>query len=406
MFSWAATKRKHHQAAPGVQVFATKLRKKIYAKYNIKVIRRAMWLLRRKKMSYSEISEGRIVFEVYYCCEDNNGLVATVETVLAALKMIDKVISPSRLSCEIQKQQHIVDVPSRIQLYEFFNLMLLAVSSIDVEEAIKSNSTNLDKEEARSDISLPNFDQLFMTSNQKALQYLDKQYQSSIFKEVKPTSETMQTEDIVSAAPRRELRMLSLEQFRAFSPSLEFSQAQLHQARGRAVTFKSRTSSSVLTDFKQFSPCALQTDVDREDLQSRCTSNKARWQSPQKQSLRHRFVQMSTTANKPSAGERNDRMFNEKGCIKSVLKAREALYTSFSSIPPLTTSSSSSSILVNTPQTQFPESGRPQTAPETTTWSREPIVRPEELQQHQGQIDNLRWNFLRLKPRIIPSRNQ
>ncbi len=79
-------------------------------------------------------------------------------------------------------------------------------------------------------------------------------------------------------------------------------------------------------------------------------------------------------------------------------QAREALYTSFSSIPPLTTSSSSS-ILLNTPQTQFHEFGRAQTAPETTTWSCEPIVRPGELQQHQGQIENLRWNSLTLKPR-------
>ena len=293
------------------------------AKYNIKVIRRAMWLLRYRKMSYNEISEGRIAFEVY-CTEDDNGLLANVETVLSALKMADKVISPLRLNHEIQKQQHIVDVPSRIQLYEFLNLMLLAIKPADVEEKIVSNSTNLEKEQVLDDVSLPDFDELLMTSDQKVLQFLDKQYKSSIFKEVKPaTAESMHAEDILSAAPRRDLRMLSQEQFRAFSPSLEFSQAQLHQARVRALKLKSSREIAPLS-FGQAAGVP-QKDFDSDNLQSRCISSKARCRSSQKQSFEPKFAQISiATSKKSSTKEAKDRIFNEKECIKSVFKGQRS----------------------------------------------------------------------------------
>lgn len=360
------------------------------AKHNIKVIKKAMWLLRHWKMSFNEISEGRVAFEVY-CCEDGSGLLVAVETVLSALKMVEKVISPSKLECEIQKQQHIVDVPSRIQLYEFFDLMLLTKNSVHVELEMKSNS---DGEKATSIVSLPNLEQMWMTSDQKILEFLEEQYKLSMYKEVNPASETIEEEHVVSSAPRRYLKALSQEQLHAISPSLEFSQSQLHQARGRAVVQNGRAAGNFLSlsgSRKKF-PNILEANF--EGAQS------PRWQSPSKRSLRKlaKFPQMNITEEKASTKDPVS-----KECVRSVFKSREALPTSFSGILQLTSDRSASRLFASlqTPYRDF-DTSRPCTEPEPGRRQRpllcEPIVNLEELHQYQGQIDDLRWASLRLNP--------
>ncbi len=373
------------------------------AKHNIKVIKKAMWLLRHQKMSFNEISEGRVAFEVY-CCEDGSGLLVAVENVLLALKMVEKVISSSKLECEIQKQQHIADVPSRIQLYEFFDLVLLTKNSVHVELEMKSNS---DEEKVTSIASIPNLDQMWMTSDQKILTFLDEQYKLSLYKEVKSASETIEEEHVVSSAPRRYLKALSKEQLHAICPSLEFSQSQLHQARGRAVVQSGRSTGNFisLSSSRKSFPSVLQADF--EGPQSQYVSRRARWQSPSKRSLRKlaKFPQMSITEEKASPEQAKHPVFNER--VESALKSRETLPTSFSGILQLTNDSSASR-LFSSPQTPYSDTSRPCTEPEPGRRQRpllcDPIVSPEELHQHQGQMDDLRWASLKLNPAYEISR--
>ena len=368
------------------------------SKYNVKVIRKAMWLLRHQKMSFDEISDCRIAFEVY-SCEDDSGLPADVDTVLSAFKMVDKIISPSKLECEIQKQQHVVDIPSRIQLYEFLSLVPLAHRTSDVDSEMNSDDANCMDDQDSSDVSLPDLNRILMTSDQKKIAYLDQKYKQSLYREVHPTPFTMDTEHTVSAAVRRNHRALAREQFRVLSPSLELSQSQLHQVRGGRVVLSREQYRAVESGSRQPSPSRIQESVQR----SKWASRRGKLQSPSKDLLGK--LTREEKGSVTSIGQ-EEPVFRETGCIKAVLKARKALQTSLCSIPQQRQTSSSTDSLLK-PETLDPLLHRPSTAPELGVgggghpWHFQPVVTSEELKEQQGRISDLRWASLRLSPKSV-----
>ena len=370
------------------------------SKYNVKVIRKAMWLLRHQKMSFDEISDSRVAFDVY-SCEDDSGLPADVDIVLSAFKMVDKIISPSKLECEIQKQQHVVDIPSRIQLYEFFSLIPLALNTSDIDSEINSDGANFVNAQDSSDVSLPDLNRILMTSDQKKMVYLDQQYKQSLYREVLPAPVTMDTEHTVSAAPRRDLRALAQEQLRALFPSLELSQSQLHQVRGGRVVLSREQHRAVESGSRQPSPSHIQESVWR----SKCAQSRAsqRGKLPSKGSLGKLTREGKGSA--VSIGQ-EEPVFSERGCIKAVVKAREALQTNFSSIPQQRLTNTSTDPLCKQ-ETLDPLLHRPSTAPELGVgggghpWHFEPVVTSDELKEQQGRINDLRWASLRLSAKSV-----
>lgn len=201
------------------------------AKYNVKTILKAIFLLHHRQLSYKEISGGRLAFELY-SVEDGSGLPAILTPVFQALKLMDRIMSPSRLEAEIKKQQQYRDLPSRIQLYEFFELVTKCSKQKDatreMEQCVEHKASSMEADNL--DVS-----KMLMTEEQHLLNYLDDCYKALLVKHVEACPLPLQDQSAVSMAPRRMLQSVAKEHSTALLSPLERSQQQLHQTRNGKI---------------------------------------------------------------------------------------------------------------------------------------------------------------------------
>jgi len=101
------------------------------AKDNVKTVKKALQLLRHKVLGFPEITQARITYFLYEN-DDQLGMDADRFTILKALKMCDRVISPTRLDKYLIDISLSVQIPCRLQLYEFLELVSLTVHVDDV----------------------------------------------------------------------------------------------------------------------------------------------------------------------------------------------------------------------------------------------------------------------------------
>ena len=198
------------------------------AQYNVKIILKTVSLLHHRQLSYREIAEGRLAFELY-SVEDGSGLPAEAEPVAQALKLMERVMAPSRLEAEIQKQQHYCDLTSRIRLHEFYELVVKCSKSMDAAKQMDYENKE----------SLPDISKMLTPTDQQVLDHLEERYKATLVKRVEPSPVAADGKRAVSMAPRRILRSLSKEHSWALVPPLERSQQQLHQARNGTAVFSS-----------------------------------------------------------------------------------------------------------------------------------------------------------------------
>ena len=403
------------------------------AKYNVKLIKKALSLLRHKQMTFSEISDARVAFEVHVC-EDGSGMAAELQTVMPSLKLLERVMSPLKLETEIQKYQLHSEVPMRFQMYEFFSLVALCEKCETVEVQMTLSAPNLEGPNAcESDtaLSLPDFDQILMTSDQKVHKYLDSEYRASLYKEVEPTPPVLDTEHIVSSGPRRSLISLAHEQSRALSPSLEESQSQLHRARSGYWVLSPKQYQHHLQDSQESvplqSPARLHIPPEkhkqRDPLHSSCVMK-----SPQKP-IRFNFSRVPqairpapTLCTSPQGSKeqqqacsdgtgRTNKMHElstaiDNVCIvESVIKARSALKSSLASLPQpqlqedkCTSPSQPSGVTLKgygRAQSHTPNKLPQSEETDVHKLHFEPVVSEDEIKLHQALIDELEWNALR-----------
>ena len=391
-----------------------KIFNKYDAEYNIKVVVKAISLLTHRQLSFSEIATGRMAFEVY-SMEDGSGLPAELSPVSQALKLMDRVMAPTRLEAEIAKQQHHCDLPSRIQMYEFYDLsgrcLKLSEAERELEMQIGNNDDNTIS--TASDTSLPDISKMLMTTDQQVLDYLDERYKSSLFKKAEPTpAQPLDDQRIISMAPRRILRSMSKEHSCALVPPLERSQQQLHQARsGRSVL--SATQCASVEEVLSRPRTSLSMDGQTRSTTSRLSQNLIRQRRNQTPSrLTDRPVKDPTFLSKSSPNILINRgeecMYNDvvdSGditdtistiCVESVYRAREAVYSSVASLPqvePATESRRSSTLLTN--KLQRRRLSRRLCTQRLPAVKLTPIVTKEEIRGHQDIISELEWERLR-----------
>lgn len=207
------------------------------ADYNKKAFLKAMSLLKHKRLTFSDISDARVAFELY-SSEDGAGMHASVNVVLRTLKMLDKVISPMKLKSEIQKQQGVVEFSSRIQLYEFFDLVIKCAPSSEVEKELESLASQCSAN-ASDNLLVASFSQLLLTKDEQISSYLDKQYRKSLYKnsEADSTSRVINYKTEHTTSQSEESAAGSRRQIQALIPALEYTQHQLLKARNGFTVF-------------------------------------------------------------------------------------------------------------------------------------------------------------------------
>ena len=366
------------------------------AKYNVKTILKAMFLLHHRQLSYKEISEGRIAFELY-SVEDGSGLPAILTPVSQALKIMDRIMSLSRLEAEIKKQQQYRDLPSRIQLYEFFELVTNCSKQKDatreMEQCVDHKTSSLEADNL--DVS-----KMLMTKEQQLLNYLDDCYKALLIKHIEPCPVPLQDQRAVSMAPRRTLRSLAKEHSTALLLSLERSQQQLHQTRNGKMILPPGQVHATVERFSrpntslplQKIPRKMLPPIEDPPLQSKSAPS-ILLGSCAKMDHEHRGNDMDLTA------------AISKICVGSVQRAREAIGSSIHGclseheLQPYTTTlpgiEEHVTIVTSTSsnteqQLQVRKSNQDGVGVALTA-----IVSKEDLRRHQDRIGELEWERLR-----------
>ena len=374
------------------------------ADYNTRAILKAMSFLNHRQLSYDEISEGRLAFEVY-SVEDGSGLPAQLKPVSQALKLMNRVMSPSKLEAEIQKQQHICDLPSRIQLYEFLDLAIKCTKSQDAEREMEQHIIMAEKEQLQddNDTCLPDISKMLMTNEQQVLDYLNKRYRSSLVKRHVDSSCPVPLDDkrIVSMVPRRKLRSLSREHSCALLTPLERSQQQLHQARSGKMVLSSNQANATVERISRpntslswvyrsrGSGRLTQLSTDRQIPRERLPSV----EDPMRQSKSAPNILLGSSTELCHRREGNDLTATiSKICVGSVHRAREMLGSTFDlfSKHELTTSALPEiehvTMVVNTLPKR--EGARVNGV--------SAIVSKDDLRRHQDRMSELQWERLKM----------
>ena len=196
------------------------------AKYNVRTIKKALQLIRHRVIGFPELSQARMAYFLYEN-DDQLGMDADSSTILKALRLCDRVMSPVQLDKYLIDISLSVQIPCRLQLFEFLEMISLTmrIDSIPTARVADDNTEQDD------------YFQVIQTKEQKAMDILDKQFRASqpMTKVVKdkqkmPIAVSRQSslvqnteyDSVVSVAQDQAADLLS---------SVEISTAHLHSAR-------------------------------------------------------------------------------------------------------------------------------------------------------------------------------
>lgn len=380
------------------------------AKYNVKLIRKTMQHIRHRSLSFADIFDARVAFELY-AYEDGRGIPAELSHLQQALKMVERIMSPSKLQMEIQRYSEVADVPSRLQMYEFFDIVALC-GKTEIEEKRRESEmslqeTNRAKREGTFDLNLPDFDEVLMTTDQRVTAYLEAKYRQSLYRKPIPTPAPLVTDRIIRTNSRRSLTSLANDQSRAITPCIERSQSQLHRVR----------SGFYVLSEPQF--CALHNTLEPTEKvlpKKHGVLDPLSMDSDTRNGAHHKPVrvrlqglpQRKMPTKHPAGAVAKSRSVSEKLkstindiCADSVLRARDALDSSLAVVSPhlqvyqspLETESDSKQ--ESTVVSRARLVSRAQSVQRTDRPILQRVVSGRELEEHQGLIDELQWTTMR-----------
>ena len=196
------------------------------AEYNGKTMKKALQYLKQRTMTYSDIASGRRIFEVM-SSDHPLGLPTEPELILECLKLVNKIISPIRLKYILLTLSQQLDLPNRIKLYEFFDILAVSENIGLVMKSMlsdKNHSNELDTEG------------LFQIDYQRLLSYLNEKYRATLVKPRRrrkdPLSSYRQgTNEYVDSQIRQSLVTSAQHQYNGLLPHIISSTAQAFRAR-------------------------------------------------------------------------------------------------------------------------------------------------------------------------------
>lgn len=210
------------------------------ATYNVKVIKRAMHHIRRRTLSFKDLSKCRQIYEMQTADCPHGISSRDVDKVLDLLKLLDKILSPSKLRHIIKAKSHQLDNARLLQLYDMFDILSLADDMWRAEEEFEKRKKQLPCRRRctymqyhileKDELELP---------YQQLLNNMEAQYKSSLLKNKPRPSRVaaipLHRRDITASyidSKRRERSVTaSHQQGRVLSDCLQRSTSQLLVAR-------------------------------------------------------------------------------------------------------------------------------------------------------------------------------
>ena len=108
---------------------------------NVLVLKRAARLVSLRKLTFTDVNDGRIAFDLYEEEMDHEGLfLKDLNICVRALKMANRHIAPSQLPTELRRATRSPFTPSRLQLHEFLELMTHCETLVETGPAMAYNA--------------------------------------------------------------------------------------------------------------------------------------------------------------------------------------------------------------------------------------------------------------------------
>ncbi|XP_033112915.1 uncharacterized protein LOC117113623 isoform X2 [Anneissia japonica] len=142
------------------------------ADYNINVLKKSLKILNHRLLSFSELNDVRIAFQVYEAA-DMKGMVMDQHTLMRTLKLCNRIVAPLKLMHRIKHLQEFFDEPDRIQFYEFLDLLVLCQLIPEVQIAHQKDGS-LDK--SRELYELDDFEKVCTTLDEKIEDHLNSMF--------------------------------------------------------------------------------------------------------------------------------------------------------------------------------------------------------------------------------------
>lgn len=201
------------------------------ALYNSRVIDKALGMLSNRYLSFQELREVRVAFQLYEH-EDMLGLVIDEHVLLRTLKICGRAVSPVKLKQHIK---HMVrQVPDRLMLYEFLDLLLLCERVSDVQLQPLPQVTGVDKNNL---FKLCDFQAVLSTEDEKKIRHLDHLYEqgslraSSSHRHELPSWRLLHQDFFVDSNPREELVSRQQQRSLELCDHLDHSNKKVMHAR-------------------------------------------------------------------------------------------------------------------------------------------------------------------------------
>lgn len=142
------------------------------AGYNVKLIKRALAHLYHRSLTYNEINNSRIAFHTVTARERQTSLTVDKTQVQMALKMVNKVLAPTKLHHMLQAMSQHFDSPNTLNLYDFLDIVARAEDMMSHDLTTPNNGKTNE----------PNLEALFETPYHQLLTTLDTHYKASLTK--------------------------------------------------------------------------------------------------------------------------------------------------------------------------------------------------------------------------------
>eukprot|EP00026_Physarum_polycephalum_P003668 Phypoly_transcript_03681.p1 GENE.Phypoly_transcript_03681~~Phypoly_transcript_03681.p1 ORF type:complete len:550 (-),score=63.81 Phypoly_transcript_03681:737-2386(-) len=218
--------------------------------YNIRVIKKALSLLIDGFLTLEDLQASRMGFTLYEG-ETCNGIQLEAASVSAAMRVTGKAIAPRKLVAWLDGIEE--DVPGRLQLYEFLDLVKLCNDRTEETKAVPTVTTTVDR--SRAGLFELTDATFLLTPNQKLEKHMNEDYDNTvnlINSQQIPPRETLASAKKSASSHDFSKYSLNTKQNKAVEDGLEFygqlresiKSSSTHVQAARAIRSSSRATST------------------------------------------------------------------------------------------------------------------------------------------------------------------
>ncbi|XP_071831732.1 uncharacterized protein [Apostichopus japonicus] len=204
------------------------------ADYNINVLKKSIDLLNHRLLSFDELSEVRVAFQVYEA-GDMRGMMIDQQTLMRTLKLCGRTVAPLKLMHRVKHMERRLDEPGRLQFYEFLDLIVLCELT-DVISVPDPKHKPLDKT-WRKLFELDHFENIFATYDEKLEGFMNSLFvqEERNYGHERLGSTRIPKEAAVETSARKKLVKFHKKKYKELHKSISESTTELKKTKAGVI---------------------------------------------------------------------------------------------------------------------------------------------------------------------------